>query len=82
LINKNLIKNKIFFAGMFGFAAFYFYIFIREQDMLAGGETGWLSKELPSFDVFRRVGKLYSAPIFQRRTALAVLFLCLVTAAF
>jgi len=40
LINNNLRKNKVFFAGMFGFAAFYFYIFIREQDMLAGGETG------------------------------------------
>jgi hypothetical protein len=40
LINNNPIKNKVFFAGMFGFAAFYFYIFIREQDMLAGGETG------------------------------------------
>jgi len=43
---------------MFGFAGFYFYIFNREQDLLAGGETGWLSKELPGFDVFRRVGKL------------------------
>jgi len=43
---------------MFGFARFYFYIFNREQDLLAGGETGWLSKELPGFDVFRRVGKL------------------------
>jgi hypothetical protein len=29
---------------MFGFARFYFYIFNREQDLLAGGETGWLSK--------------------------------------
>jgi hypothetical protein len=29
---------------MFGFAGFYSYIFIREQDLLAGGETGWLSK--------------------------------------
>ena len=67
---------------MFGFTVFYFYIFIREQDLLAGGETGWLSKELPSFDVFRRVGKLRVRPIFKRRTVLAVLFLCLVIAAF
>jgi len=37
-------KIKSFFAGMFGFAGFYSYIFIREKDLLAGGETGWLSK--------------------------------------
>ena len=67
---------------MFGFAGFYFYIIIREQDLLAGGETGWLSKELSSFDVFRRVGKLIVRPIIKRRTAIAVLFLCLVIAAF
>jgi len=46
LINNNLRKNKVFFAGMFGFAVFYFYIFIREQD-LAGGETGWLNNYRP-----------------------------------
>jgi len=67
---------------MFGFARFYFYIFSREQDLLAGGETGWLSKELQSFDVFRRVGKLIVRPIFKRRTVVAVLFLYLVIAAF
>ena len=67
---------------MFGFARFYFYIFSREQDLLAGGETGWLSKELQSFDVFRRVGKLIVRTIFKRRTVIAVLFLCLVIAAF
>ncbi len=67
---------------MFGFARFCFYIFIREQDLPAGGETGWLSKKLPSFDVFRRVGKLIVRLIFKRRTAIAVLFLCLVIAAF
>jgi len=67
---------------MFGFARFYFYIFSREQDLLAGGETGWLSKELQSFDVFRRVGKLIVRTIFKRRTVIAVLFLCLVIAVF
>ncbi|HUU16963.1 MAG TPA: hypothetical protein VMW72_07435 [Sedimentisphaerales bacterium] len=44
MINNNPRKNKVFFTGMFGFAWFYFYIFIREQDLPAGGETGWLSK--------------------------------------
>jgi len=47
LINNNLRKNKVFFAGMFGFAVFYFYIFIREQDLMAGGETGWLNNYRP-----------------------------------
>jgi len=36
-----LEKIKSFFAGMFGFAVIYLYIFIREKD-LAGGETGWV----------------------------------------
>jgi hypothetical protein len=30
---------------MFGFAPFYFYIFIREQNLLAEGETGWLNND-------------------------------------
>jgi len=58
LINNIPRKNKVFFSGTFGFAWFYFYIFIREQDLPAGGETGWLS-ELPGVGVFRRVGKLF-----------------------
>jgi hypothetical protein len=32
MINRNLIKNKVFFAGMLGLAPFYFYIFNRKQD--------------------------------------------------
>jgi len=28
LINNSLIKNKVFFVGIFGFVVFYIYIFI------------------------------------------------------
>lgn len=42
LINIELRKNKVFFAGAFGFASFYFYIFIGKG---AGwGEAGWCKR--------------------------------------
>jgi hypothetical protein len=52
-----LRKNKVFFAGMFGFVVFYSYILIREQD-LAGGETGWVvNYRKMMFSAGRETGK-------------------------
>jgi hypothetical protein len=80
-IYNNLRENKVFFAGSFGFALLYFYIFIRLRPCWGGSRLAEII--VSALDVFRK-GEEFACNAQFSRTGRreAVLFLCLVKAAF
>ena len=72
-IYSNTKKNKVFFAGSFGFALLYFYTFFRLRPCWGGNRLAKII--VPALDVFHKGEKLACNAQFSRTgRRVAVLF--------